>query len=82
LGLGLRLDLGAIALIGRGHRQRKQVTQRVDGDVDLRALAPFCAVVACPRAALGRRLQRAAVDTRCRQLAFASGANSRSRKLR
>ena len=37
--LGQRLDLGAIALIGRGDRQREQVAQRVDGDVDLGALA-------------------------------------------
>ena len=71
--LGQRLDLGAIALIGRGHRQREQVAQRVDGDVDLGALAPFRAIVACPRAALGCGLQRAAVDTRCRRLALASG---------
>jgi hypothetical protein len=47
--LGQRLNLGAIALIGRGDRQRKQVAQRVDGDVGLRALAPFGAVVACQR---------------------------------
>jgi hypothetical protein len=33
--LSQRLDLGAIALIGRGHRQRKQMTQRIDGDMNL-----------------------------------------------
>jgi hypothetical protein len=71
--LGRRLDLGAIALIGRGHAQRKQMTQRVDCNVNLRTLAPFRAVVASPRTALGRGLQRAAVDTRCRRLALASG---------
>jgi hypothetical protein len=47
--------------------------QRVDDDVNLRALAPFRAVVASPRTALGRGLQRAAVDARCRRLALASG---------
>jgi hypothetical protein len=71
--LSQRLNLSAIALIGRGHRQREQVAQRVDGDVDLGALAPFRAVVSCPRPALGRGLQRAAVDTRYRRLALASG---------
>src|ERR1035441_1535476 len=49
------------------------MAQRVDGDVNLRALAPFRAVVASPRTALGRGLQRAAIDARCRRLALASG---------
>jgi hypothetical protein len=39
------------------------VAQRIHSDVDLRALASFRAVVACPRTTLGRRLQRATVDT-------------------
>jgi hypothetical protein len=39
--LGKRLDFGAIALIGRGHAQREQVTQRVDCNVNLRALAAY-----------------------------------------
>jgi hypothetical protein len=56
--LGQRLDLSAIALSGRGDQQRKQVAQRIDGDMDLRALAPFRTVVACSRVALRRRLQR------------------------
>ena len=32
--------------IGRGHAQRQQVAQRVDGEMDLAALAPLVPVVA------------------------------------
>jgi hypothetical protein len=54
--LGKRGNLLAVALIGRRHGQRQEMTQRADRDVKLRPFPPFGPVVACPRAALGRGL--------------------------
>jgi hypothetical protein len=46
------------------------VTQRGDRDVNLRAFSPPGSIVACLRAALGRGLQRAAIDADRRRLAL------------
>ena len=70
---GQRFGLGAIPLISGGNAQCKQVPQGVDDDVNLRSPAPFRAVVVCSRAALGRGLQRAAIDSRLGRLTFAPG---------
>jgi hypothetical protein len=67
-----RGDLHAIALMSRRDLQRHQVAQRVDCDVDLRALAPFGSVIACPCATLRRRLERTTVQAYRRRLALAT----------
>ncbi len=41
-----RLDLGAVASIGRGHVQHQQLPQRIDGGVNLGALLLLVPVVA------------------------------------
>jgi hypothetical protein len=61
-------DLRTVAVVCGRDLQRHQMAQRIDRDMDLRALAPLGSVVACPRAALRRRLQRAAVQTDRRRL--------------
>ena len=69
--LGQGLDLGAVALIGSSDAQRQQVSQRVDRDVNLRSLAPFRSVVSGAGSALGRGLERPAINADCGRLALA-----------
>jgi hypothetical protein len=56
---GELLDLGPILLIGCGHMQRQQVSERVHRRMHLGALAAFRAIVAGPRSRLRRGLDRA-----------------------
>ena len=49
-------DLGAILFVGRGHVQRQELAQRVDGGMDFGAFAPFVPIVPCPCATFRRRL--------------------------
>jgi hypothetical protein len=51
-----------ILLVGRTHMQREQVAQRVDGELHLRATLTLGTVVTSALAALGRRLERSAVE--------------------
>src|SRR5690606_25823672 len=60
-------DLRALLLIGRRHRQRNQMAQRIDSHVYLAAPTPLVAVVAGAWTALAAALQRAPVqDDRAR----------------
>jgi hypothetical protein len=59
---GQQLHLRAVLGISWGDVQGEQVPQRVDGSVQLGATASLVAVVARPPAALGRRVQRLAVQ--------------------
>ncbi len=54
-------DLIAVLFVGRGDFQGQQVAQRIDRDMNLRAFAPFIAVVTSALAALRRRLKRPTV---------------------
>lgn len=63
------VDLGPVLRVGWGEVQREQVVQRVDGGVDLRAVAPLVPVIAGACATLGRRLECAAFQDRRRRLA-------------
>jgi len=74
--LAQRLDLGALLLVGWGHRQGQQVAHRVHRHVDLRAHLALVAVVARTRSALTGTLQRAPVDHRRTGLAFAALADA------
>ena len=64
-GFGQLADLVAVLGIGRGHLQSEQVTERIDGQMDLRSTLSLGAVVAGPRAAGRRRLDRPAVQYGC-----------------
>jgi len=61
--------LGAVLLVRRRRMRRQEVAQRVDGHVQLRALPSLGAVPARAMPALGRGLQRAAVQDRRRRAA-------------
>src|SRR5215204_520427 len=63
--------LRAILLIRGRDFDRQQIAQRVHRDVNFGAFAPLVSVVASTRAALRRRLHRAAVEDRRARLAFA-----------
>ena len=69
-------DLGAILRVGRGDDQGQQVPERVNSGMHRRALAPRVPVVTGPRPALGRRLQRAAVQNGGPRLARAAGVQA------
>jgi hypothetical protein len=61
---GQHSDLLSVLLVGRCYVQRPQMTERIDRNVDLRALAPLVPVGAGAAAALGGGLDRATVEDR------------------
>jgi hypothetical protein len=61
-GGGQLARLRPILGIGRGDVEREQVVQRVDGEMELRALLPLMAVVPRPGTAFRRALEGAATD--------------------
>ncbi len=63
-GAGKPFDFATIFSAGWRNVQRKQVSQRIDGYVDFRALLAFAAVIARTLAALRRGTQRSTVDDR------------------
>jgi hypothetical protein len=64
-------NLSAILLVGWRHQKRKQVPQRIDGHMDLAALAPLGPIIASPVPAFRRRGPRAAIKDRGAGMALA-----------
>ena len=73
------LDLCAVLLARCGHMQGKQMSQRIDRSMHLRALASLGAVVAGPPSRLRRRLQGAAIHDHRRRLWLGSGELTQQR---
>jgi len=59
---GQNSHLGAILIVGRSHREGKQLTKGSDSKVDRAALAAFGAIIAGPCATLGTGLQGTTVQ--------------------
>jgi transposase len=78
-GAGEALDLRPVLFVRRGDVRRQELAERVDGEVQLRALLALGAVVACAVAAFGRRTQGAAVEDRRRRVGRAAGGQAQKR---
>ena len=74
-GLSQPTKLGLIVCAGRRHVQRQQMAQRVDCQMQLGALLALGPVIACPRAALWRGTEGAAVQDGSTGLGFAPSGN-------
>jgi hypothetical protein len=80
-GPGQAADLGVIVGIGRRDGQGQQVSQRIDRQMQLRALLALRPVIARARPAYGRGPQRAAVENgSTRLLGTACGRRSTARR--